>query len=177
MNIPNLISIMRLTLVPLVVWAISQQHYTIAFWTFVIAGVSDAIDGFIARQFNMHTELGAYLDPLADKALLMSIYVTLAITHAVPLWIALVVFSRDVMIMGAVVVSWLMEKPIEIRPSILSKANTTAQIAFAALILAGLSLNYALDNIINTTIWGVAATTVLSALHYLYEWLNHMNQN
>jgi cardiolipin synthase len=87
---------------------------------FLLAGASDGLDGFLARTFHLHSELGAYLDALADKALLISIYITLAVAGAVPASIALVVVSRDVMIMGAVVISWIMDKPVEIRPLMVS---------------------------------------------------------
>ena len=93
------------------------------------------IDGFIAKRFDLRTELGAYLDPLADKALLISIYVSLAIYAGLPAWIAITVVSRDVMILMAVLVSWLLDKPVEIRPVWVSKLNTVAQITLAGFAL------------------------------------------
>src|SRR5690348_18432682 len=107
----------------------------IAFAVFVIAGVSDAVDGFLAKRFNMASELGALLDPLADKALLVSIYVALGIWGAVPRWIVILVVSRDIMIVAAVIVSWLFDKPVPMKPSMVSKLNTVAQLAFAGLLL------------------------------------------
>src|SRR3954453_596553 len=141
MTIPNLITIARLIMVPLVIVMIGQGRWMTAFVLFVAAGVSDAVDGYIARRFDMRSELGAYLDPLADKALLVSIYVSLAIVGQMPGWLAIVVVSRDIMIVGAVVLSWLLGKPMEINPSRLSKANTAAQIALAALFLGLRSLS------------------------------------
>src|SRR5690242_17802529 len=103
MNIPNLITIGRLLLVPFVVAMITREEWGLAFLGFAVAGLSDAIDGFIARRFEMRSELGAYLDPVADKALLVSIYITLAVVGVLPAWLAIVVVSRDLMVVGAVV--------------------------------------------------------------------------
>ena len=101
LSIPNLITLGRILLVPVVVWAISSGAMWIAFVLFLAAGVSDAVDGFLAKRFNMTTELGAYLDPLADKALIVSIYVTLGINNVIPRWLVILVVSRDIMIVGA----------------------------------------------------------------------------
>jgi cardiolipin synthase (CMP-forming) len=103
-SIPNIITLGRILLVPIIVWAIASSQMEIAFAIFVIAGVSDAVDGFLAKRFNMASELGALLDPLADKALLVSIYVALGIWGAVPRWIVILVVSRDIMIVAAVIV-------------------------------------------------------------------------
>ena len=102
MSIPNsnIITLGRILLVPVIVWAIASNQMEIAFAIFVIAGVSDAVDGFLAKRFNMASELGALLDPLADKALLVSIYVALGIWGAVPRWLVILVVSRDIMIVG-----------------------------------------------------------------------------
>ena len=111
MSIPNIITLGRIILVPVIVWAIVSSQMEIAFAIFVIAGVSDAVDGFLAKRFNMASELGALLDPLADKALLVSIFVALGIWGAVPRWLVILVVSRDIMIVTAVIVSWLFDKP------------------------------------------------------------------
>src|SRR5688500_16125671 len=114
----------------------------LAFGLFLAAGISDAVDGFLAKRFNMTTELGAYLDPVADKAMIVSIYVSLGITGAIPRWLVILVVSRDIMIVGAVMLSWLMGKPVAIRPLMVSKLNTVAQIVFAGLLLASLGFNF-----------------------------------
>src|ERR1700743_3297676 len=114
----------------------------IAFIIFVAAGVSDAVDGFLAKRFNMSSELGALLDPVADKALLVSIYMALGIWGAIPRWIVILVVSRDIMIVGAVIVSWLYGKPIPMKPLMVSKLNTVAQVPFAALVLASLGFGF-----------------------------------
>ena len=174
MNIPNLITILRLILVPVVVVMINQGQWAAAFGLFALAGMSDAVDGFIARRFNMRTEFGAYIDPLADKALLVSIYVTLSVVNVLPGWIAIVVVSRDLMILGAILVSRLMERPVEIRPLGVSKLNTAAQIAFAGMVLAMMAFLPPTSLIMEAGIWLVAILTVVSGLAYLTRWLRHM---
>jgi len=175
LNIPNIITLGRIILVPIIVWAIASRQMEIAFAIFIIAGVSDAVDGFLAKHFNMTTELGALLDPLADKALLVSIYVALGIWGAVPLWIVILVVSRDIMIVSAVIVSWLFDKPVPMKPLMVSKLNTVAQVAFAALVLASLGFNfkpYPSDLIL----MGFVPVFPLSSVSlYLVEWVRHMS--
>ena len=174
MSPPNLITIGRLLLVPFVIAMIGQGRWTLAFVAFAIAGASDAVDGFIARRFDMRTELGAYLDPLADKALLVSIYVALSVEGALPGWLAILVVSRDVMIVGAIMLSWLMGKPVAINPLYLSKLNTAAQIAFAALTLGSLAFGVEPGAMLQVGMAVVAALTVASTAAYLARWLAHM---
>lgn len=175
MNIPNLLTILRILLVPVVVWAIAQGQMGIALAGFVIAGVTDGIDGYIAKRFDQRTELGAYLDPLADKTLIVSIYVSLAIFGFIQPWVAILVVSRDIMIVGAVVLSTLMGKPVIIQPLFVSKANTAAQILFAALVLAALGLKLDLAWPILIVEWAVAVLTLASAGAYLVAWTRHMS--
>src|SRR6204780_2443317 len=115
-SLPNLITLARLGLVPVVIAMIAAERWQGACILFILAGVSDAIDGWLAKSFNLRTELGAYLDPLADKALLVSIYVALSVYGAVPSWLTIAVVARDVMIIGALIISWLMNRPVAIRP-------------------------------------------------------------
>jgi cardiolipin synthase (CMP-forming) len=175
-NLPNFITLARMVMTPVAVMMIISQRFFSAFLIFILAGVSDAIDGFIAKRFGLRTELGAYLDPLADKALLISIYVSLAIYAGLPAWIAITVVSRDVMIVVAVLVSWLLDKPVEIRPVWVSKLNTVAQIT-----LAGFALGvraYGLDQpLLQTSLqWTVATTTIASGGIYVAQWLDHMSR-
>jgi cardiolipin synthase (CMP-forming) len=174
MTIPNLITIARLIIVPLVIVMILQDQWQAAFALFVIAGVSDAVDGFIARRFDMRSELGAYLDPVADKALLVSIYIVMAILGVIPAWLAILVVSRDVMIVSAVVLSWVMENPVEIKPFLISKLNTAAQIGFAAALLAAKAFGIGLGFWLGPATVTVAALTLLSTGAYLTFWLRHM---
>ena len=175
MSIPNLITLGRILLVPVIVWSIASNQMEIAFAIFVIAGVSDAVDGFLAKRFNMASELGALLDPLADKALLVSIYVSLGIWGAVPRWIVILVVSRDIMIVGAVIVSWLFGKPIPMKPLMVSKLNTVAQVAFAALVLAALGFGFKSSPYDLILMGFETVLTLLSVSFYLVEWMRHMS--
>ena len=139
MSIPNLITLARILLVPVVVWAITSGEMRIAFLLFLAAGVSDAVDGFLAKRFGMATALGAYLDPLADKAMIVSIYVALGIAEAIPRWLVILVVSRDIMIVGAVMLSWLVDRPVTLKPLLVSKLNTVAQIVLALVVLGALA--------------------------------------
>ena len=175
MSIPNFITLGRILLVPVIVWAIASSQMEIAFAIFVIAGVSDAIDGFLAKRFNMASELGALLDPLADKALLVSIYVSLGIWGAVPRWLVILVVSRDIMIVGAVIVTWLFGKPIPMKPLMVSKLNTVAQVAFAALVLASLGFGFRSSPYDLILMGFVTVLTLLSVSFYLVVWMRHMS--
>lgn len=174
MNAPNLITIGRFILVPAVISMIFSAEWVLAFTLFLVAGISDAIDGFIAKRFNMTTELGAVLDPLADKLLLISIYVALGFVGVLPKWLATIVVFRDVLIVGAVILAWFLEKPMPIRPLIISKINTFAQIGLAAVVLGSLASRIPLGNSLPVMVVIVAGLTVLSAGAYLALWLKHM---
>jgi cardiolipin synthase len=175
LSIPNLITLGRILLVPVVVWAITAGQMRVAFVLFLAAGISDAVDGFLAKRFGMRTELGAYLDPLADKTMLVSIYIALGIMEAVPRWLVILVVSRDIMIVGAVILSWLVHRPIPLKPLLVSKLNTVAQIALvgAVLVALGFDLNIEAAIIVLTAL--VAALTLLSVVFYVVEWMRHMN--
>jgi cardiolipin synthase len=174
LTIPNLISIARLLLVPLIVWLIVAGQHGAAFLVFLVAGVSDAVDGFIARQFDLRSDLGTYLDPIADKALLVSIYVTLAYVEAIPPWLAILVVSRDLLIVGAVVLSWMLGEPMGTSPHWVSKVNTLLQIAFAALVLGDLAFAFDLTTPRLVAIYVVGTLTVISGAVYLVDWVRHM---
>ena len=174
MTIPNFITIGRLFIVPLVIMMIVQGNWQLAFGLFVAAGISDAVDGFLARRFDMRSELGAYLDPMADKALLVSIYLTLSIIGILPAWMAILVISRDIMIVSAVLLSWVMDNPVEMRPFLVSKLNTFAQIAFAAVLLAAKAFGVSLGLWFDISLWVTAALTLASAGAYLSFWVTHM---
>lgn len=176
MSIPNLITLARILLVPVVVWAIATGQMYFAFLLFLAAGISDAVDGFLAKRFDMKTELGAYLDPLADKVLIVSIYVALGITSVIPAWLVILVVSRDIMIVSAVILSWLVDKPVKLKPHPVSKLNTVAQIALALLVLASLGFEFSADVTKTLLMALVAVLTLLSVAFYLAEWVRHMNE-
>jgi len=176
-SLPNLITVGRIVLVPVVIWAITSGNMLLAFWLFVAAGISDGVDGFLAKRLKAQSEFGAYLDPLADKALLMSIYVTLSIEGLLPRWIVIAVVSRDIMIMGAVILSWIMNKPVAIQPLIVSKLNTAAQIGLAALMLASSGFNFNPGQAKSVALILAGGLTIVSAAAYLVEWMKHISSN
>src|SRR5258708_7688926 len=174
-SIPNLITLARILLVPVVVWAITSGEMRIAFLLFFAAGVSDAVDGFLAKRFGMATELGAYLDPVADKAMIVSIYVALGIAEAIPRSLVILVVSRDIMIVGAVMLSWLVDKPVALKPLLVSKANTEARIVVALVWLGAVGFRFDAEVAIAMLTALVAALTLLSIAFYVAEWVRHMN--
>lgn len=177
MSIPNLITIARILLVPVVVWAIAAGQFLFAFLLFLGAGISDAVDGYLAKRFGMASELGRYLDPLADKVLIVSIYVSLGINEAIPRWLVILVVSRDIMIVGAIMLAWLIDKPIAVKPLNVSKLNTAAQILYAGTVLAVLGFGFvdrAWQWLLTAVMVAVAALTLISVAAYLREWVRHM---
>ena len=174
MNISNALTLMRIIMVPLIVWLIITQEMAAAFVLFLLAGLSDAADGYLAKRFGWQTELGAYLDPIADKALLVSVYLTLGFTNHLPVWLVIAVVSRDILIIGAFILSWILSRPVTVSPLLVSKANTLAQLVLASLVLAELGLGLGLGPFVAMGIWVTGALTVLSATMYFRVWLNHM---
>jgi cardiolipin synthase (CMP-forming) len=174
MTLPNLITVARFIMVPLVILAMINGEMLTAFVLFLLAGVSDGLDGFIARNFNQRSELGAWLDPVADKFLLVSVFVVLGWLGVLPSWLVIFAVSRDALIVGAVVLSSLLDNPVEMRPLLISKANTMAQIVLLILVLADLAGLARLDAVIGWMIYAVAALTIASASAYLVTWLRHM---
>jgi cardiolipin synthase len=175
LSIPNLITLARILAVPVILWAITSGEMRVAFILFLVAGLSDLIDGFLAKRFGMATELGAYLDPLADKAMIVSIYVALGIVEAIPRWLVILVVSRDIMIVSAVILSWLIDRPVKLKPLTVSKLNTVAQIVLATVVLAALAFRWEIALVLNALIASVATLTLLSIAFYVAEWVQHMN--
>jgi len=174
LSIPNLITLGRVILVPVVFWLLVSGQLQLAFLAFVVAGISDAVDGYLAKRFHWETELGAFLDPIADKLLLVSIFVALGVTGRLPSWLVILVVSRDVLIVIAVVLSWLLENPTPMRPLTVSKLNTVAQIVLAGTVLANEGFGLRLTGPVLVLIWLTAALTVASLIAYLRVWLKHM---
>lgn len=174
MNIPNILTLLRILLVPLTIWLIVSNALGAAFFVLVVAGATDGIDGFLAKRYGWTTELGAYLDPLADKLLLVSIFVALGVRALLPSWLVILVVSRDVMIVSAILLSVVIGEPVHMRPLAVSKVNTVAQIGLALLILAdaGLGLEWEAARLV--AIYITAALTAASAAAYLWGWLRQM---
>jgi cardiolipin synthase len=175
-TLPNLITVARLMLAPAIVWFISEEQFVAAFFAFVIAGISDALDGFLARHYNLRSRLGTYLDPIADKMLLVSIYLSLTFIGEMPAWLAVIVASRDIFIIGGVILAWILDRPIDVRPLWISKINTAAQIIYAAAVLGDLAFSFSLGGARDIMAVTVGVLTVASAFAYLVDWVRHMGQ-
>ncbi|WP_235035361.1 CDP-alcohol phosphatidyltransferase family protein [Roseomonas sp. 18066] len=174
-TLPNLITLARLCAVPTNIWLIIHGRLDLSCIVFLAAGISDAIDGWLARRQGSQSRLGAFLDPLADKALLISTYVALAWAGMLPDWLAIMVVFRDLLIIGGVTLLSLLGAPPRIQPLRISKANTVAQIALAALALLLQGFFPDPGSVAGMVFQGmvllVAATTLLSGLAYLAPWL------
>ncbi len=168
-TLPNLITFARLCAVPAAVWLMLQHRLDQAFLVFVAAGISDALDGWLARVRNARSTLGALLDPVADKALLVSVYVTLAAINVLPDWLAILVVFRDLLIVGGVILLWVMGMPARIKPLLISKANTAAQILLAALVLLLKGFDLSAPMLLDAMIWLVALTTFASGVAYVLQ--------
>ncbi|MCP1197952.1 CDP-alcohol phosphatidyltransferase family protein [Notoacmeibacter sp. MSK16QG-6] len=176
MTIPNLITLFRLILVPLVIWSLMAGHWGMALAGFIIAGMSDAVDGALARLWHQQSAVGAYLDPIADKLLLSSTFIVLGIVGALPVWLVVIVVFRDIGILGGVVLAREMEAPITIRPIFLSKLNTAVQIVLAAAVLAQGAGVIAMPGALTVLMLLCAFLTVSSAAAYALLWFRHMHE-
>jgi cardiolipin synthase len=141
---------------------------------FVLAGVSDALDGYLAKHNNQTTQLGAILDPMADKTLLVGVYVTLGLQGNLPNWLVVLVVFRDLLIVGGVIILFLVRLEVKMRPLIISKINTAAQLALAAIVLAELGFRLDIGELVKTAIYVVGATTVISGASYMVSWTRQM---
>jgi cardiolipin synthase len=176
-NLPNAITLLRLLLVPVTVWLILAGHYVTAFWVFVIAGISDGIDGFLARHLNQKTVLGAILDPIADKALLVSIFFMLGLKDHLPLWLVVLVVFRDILIVGGYLLGRMLGAAREVRPLWVSKANTAAQILLAAVALWEWTQPRVLGPVVDGLIWLTAVTTTVSGIAYIVVWARGLQRD
>lgn len=176
MTIPNLISIFRLLAVPVIVWFLSIHEFVWAFWLFLFAGISDAIDGLIAKHFNQVSKLGAHLDPLADKTMLVAVFLAMGIQELLPLWLVILAISRDILIIGAVILTWLLDEPIPMKPLWVSKANTLAQITLVSMVMGSqafvIDLGFSMQLVIAT----VTVLTIWSTAAYILNWIAHIGK-
>ena len=178
MNIPNLITLLRIILVPVIVILLIQGSFFKALIVFIVAGLSDALDGFLARILKQQTVLGAYLDPIADKALLASSFVTLSVLHIIPSWLAVIVISRDFIILLGISVLSIMSITVEIRPAFVSKVTTGLQLITVLLALSVRCLPYEFKAIWSLVLyWGTAFFTILSGLNYMLKGMALINQD
>jgi cardiolipin synthase len=178
MNIPNLITLLRIILVPIIVILLIQGFFLKALIVFVVAGLSDALDGFLARVLHQQTALGAYLDPIADKALLASSFLTLSILHIIPSWLAVIVISRDFIILLGISVLSIMSISVEIRPTFISKVTTALQLITVLLALSLQCLPCYVNGIWSLVIyWVTAFFTIISGLNYMARGMELMNHD
>ena len=171
MNFANIITVVRLLFTPIIIWLIFSSYYYLGLIFFVLSGLSDALDGFIAKQFNQRTILGSYLDPVADKTLIVSSILALGYMGAIPSWLIILIVSRDLAILGAVIISWLVERSLKIEPIISSKINTFLQIFYIGLILLNLSSK---EEIIYLDIFILPTFSILIALSTLTSWFSYL---
>jgi len=178
MNIPNFLTLLRIILVPVFVIFLIQTEYDKALITFMVAGLTDALDGTLARLLNCQTTLGAYLDPIADKMLLVTSFVTLAILGMIPGWLAVMVISRDFIILLGIAVLSLMSVVYEIKPAIVGKITTALQIAtiFFALLYKAVTHDFGYYWIIGLC-WATALFTVISGLVYIIRGIRILNKS
>lgn len=170
-NLPNFISLARLLSTPVVVWLMLTGAMGLAFWLFALAALSDAVDGYIARRTHGETVLGAYLDVLADKVLLASVYVVLGALGYLPLWLVMLVVFRDLLIVGGVLLLRLLALPFKMRPLMVSKVNTVAQIMLGLAVLARLGFDLTVEDAEVVLIYGAAVTALASGAIYIVEWM------
>jgi cardiolipin synthase len=174
-SLPNIITTGRVILVPVIFWLLVTGQSQLAFYTFLVAALSDAVDGYLANRFDWKTELGSYLDPIADKLLVVSIFVAFGVSGALPSWLVIAVVSRDILIVAGVVLAWLMHRPFQMKPLGVSKANTAALVVLVAVDLADQAFSLGLDTLKILLIGLTGALTFASLAAYLDLWLRHMS--
>ena len=168
MNLPNSLIILRILLIPVFIGFLLYERYEYSLAVLLLAGLTDGLDGTIARVANQRTRLGAYLDPVADKLLLTSGFVTLSVLHLVPSWIAIVVVSRDMMLMTGTLLARLTESQLDISPTLLGKGTTLVQLSYLILVVVLTSRQMDLS-LIQPLLYLMVCVTVMSGFHYLYR--------
>lgn len=175
MTLPNLITSLRIILAPIFVIYCIREDFLAALFVFVIAGLSDGADGLIARWFNQKSTLGAYLDPLADKILLVTAFVVLSVRHFIPPWLTVMAISRDILILLGVLILFLNRMDITIRPTLLSKVTTCLQLGTVFMVLSKdyFPLFFHLKIYV---FWLTGIFTITSGLHYMHYWFRVMGE-
>ena len=178
-NIPNLLSILRLVTIPIVAWLLlSDLLFYAALFTILIA-FSDLLDGLLARLWNVQSELGSYLDAIADKAFVISIFILIGTLNLLPTFIIILVISRDIIIMGSFIISFIVKIEIKVDPIQISKVNTFFQFILVIITLLGSTegfSKYVLSyNLIEVLIGIVMITTTISIIIYIFHWVKNIN--
>ena len=174
MNLPNSLTVFRILLIPFFLGFLIYGRYGQALLALIVAGVTDILDGVIARMANQRTQLGAYLDPFADKLLLTSAFVTLAILHLVPVWVVIIVLGRDLIIVTGTLLLYITQTPIHVIPTVLGKATTLTQLLYLALVLL-LSYLQADTEILMPLVIAMLILTVISGLQYVFRGIRAYN--
>ena len=168
-SFPNLLTLLRLSFIPFIVSSILDGRYEIAFVLFVLAGVTDALDGVFARSLGQRTKLGEYLDPIADKLLISTLFLVLSATHRIPWRVTVIVFGRDLIILVVCTLVYATTPLRDFSPSIFGKANTVAQIvALGATIVVEVRAWGWVEVVKRAGLWTVFVLTIISALHYVF---------
>jgi cardiolipin synthase len=169
-QIANIITVLRVLMVPVVVYLLLAGEHRAALWVFIAAGASDALDGFIARQFNQLSRFGAILDPIADKSLIGAMVLTLAWLGLIPLWLVAVVVARDLVILAGATSYRIVVGPFDMEPTLPGKLCTFSQLALLVAVLVHAAGYLFLDPILPAAYVVVAVISVLSGLHYVWQW-------
>ncbi|WP_313957289.1 CDP-alcohol phosphatidyltransferase family protein [Sedimenticola selenatireducens] len=169
-DIPNLISVLRIFMSVPVVWMLLEQQFGIALVLFAVAGISDGLDGYLAKHYGWQSQLGGLLDPLADKVLLVSSYLTLALIGIIPVWLVLLVILRDLIIVTGALVYHFRVMELDAHPSMISKVNTFSQIVLVLAVVLDRGLVSLPELLIDSLIWVVLITTVASGVNYVWVW-------
>ena len=170
MNAPNMISLARLLSVPVFVWCLLSGRNEAAFWLFAAAGASDAVDGYLAKHHGMASRLGAYLDPIADKVLLVSAYIVLGSMDIIPLWLTILVVSRDLLIVGGAILFETVTGELQMEPLLISKVNTGMQIILVGTAMAQPMFALPLAGIVSLLCLATGFLTVVSGAFYIVIW-------
>jgi len=169
-DIPNILTIARVFLTLPVAYLLLEQRYTEALWLFFIAGVSDGLDGFLAKHFGWSSRLGSILDPLADKILLVTTYICLGWVGVIPMWLVFLVLGRDLIIVVGAAAYYLLIGSYQMAPSWVSKTNTTLQIVLGLALVFSMGAYELPTALLTVLVYGVCVTTVLSGLDYVWTW-------
>jgi cardiolipin synthase len=173
-QVPNMLSALRLAAAPVTAGLLLNEYFQAAFGVFALAGLSDALDGYLARRFDLRTRLGRYLDAIADKALMLAVFVALASLHIVPLWLTLMIIGRDVFILLGVGTAWFAGAPLVVEPLLIGKISTVLQVLYVGLHVAQLAFGWPPFPTAPFDSYVLAAVTMASALSYATVWWQAM---
>ncbi len=176
-QIPNAITIGRLILVPVLIFLLDREEFAWALGVFIVAGLSDGLDGYLARRYKLESNFGGFLDPIADKVLMISAYVTLVLLGLLPVWLVLLVVARDFLIIGFIMMLVSLGDKLKPSPSIYSKINTVVQILLIVTVLANLAFGLSLEILVDLLIYSLVVTTLVSASNYYWVWILQRHKN